>query len=172
MDARTSKRQKRISGKQEKRMAKDLGGRIQPASGAMPNAKSDVRVVGVVRGEAKYTSKTSYSLKRDELRKIIEEAGLERAVLQLCFIGRSNKPELELAIYPVAPVSANPYPYAEWETYGKSLTISRDRYAIRLLSTKKLWVVFAYPDPPEHQYHWFEICHWADYVAAMEAKDA
>ena len=56
MDARTSKRQKKISAKQERRMAEDLGGRVQPASGAMKHAKGDVRVMGVVRAEAKFTT--------------------------------------------------------------------------------------------------------------------
>ena len=78
----------RISQKQERRVADEVGGRTQPASGAMAHAKSDVRKAGELRVECKFTSAKSYSLKLAELDKIAAEAlagGLEVPVLQVQF---------------------------------------------------------------------------------------
>jgi hypothetical protein len=173
MDARTSKMQKRISNKQERRMAKDLGGRVQPASGAMKNAKGDVRKLGVVRGEAKYTSKESFILKKSELEKIVNEAGLERAVLQLCFIGRAtNRPVATFAIFPCEPAiigKPDETQWAEWQTYGKSGTILRDRIAVKLLQNQgPIWFVFS----TKTKHDWYQLMEWSDYLSKMEEADA
>lgn len=75
---------------QERRVAKDLKGRVQPASGAMSHAKGDVRTVGELRAECKTTSARSYSLKLSEWQKIRSEAtrgNLEVAAMQIEFQG-------------------------------------------------------------------------------------
>jgi hypothetical protein len=66
---------KKLSKKQERRIAEDVGGRTQPGSGCSPRAKGDVRKLGELRIEAKYTKARSYSLHLDDLRKILSECG-------------------------------------------------------------------------------------------------
>lgn len=68
-------------------MAKDLGGRVQPASGATLYAKGDVRSPGL-HSEAKTTSKKSYSLTLAEIEKIRTEgmlAGADGWAMQIEF---------------------------------------------------------------------------------------
>lgn len=75
---------------QEKRAARDIGGLQQKGSGSSPFAKGDFRKVGHIRGECKFTRKTTYILKEDELKKIQLEAlkgGFEDWVMQVEFVG-------------------------------------------------------------------------------------
>lgn len=75
---------------QEKRAARDIGGLRQKGSGSSPFAKGDFRSVGNIRGECKFTRKTTYILKEDELKKIQLEAlkgGFEDWVMQIEFVG-------------------------------------------------------------------------------------
>lgn len=75
------------SHQQEKRAAKRLGGRVQPASGA-GRAKGDVRVPGVLRMECKFTRANSYSLRLDLLEKIEKECeGGEQPAFEIEFQG-------------------------------------------------------------------------------------
>jgi len=75
------------SRKQEKKLAQDMGGRVQPASGA-GSAKGDVQVTGTARAECKLTRKKSYSLKLAEMEKIEKEAFYDEIpFLQLEFQG-------------------------------------------------------------------------------------
>jgi hypothetical protein len=163
MDARTSKRQKKISAKQEKRLARDLGGKTQPASGAMPNAKSDVRAVGSVRAEAKYTAKSSFSLKLADLEKIVGEAGLEMAVLQLCFVDRANRPVLEVAIFPLSQMAGGIIgtAKADYQTFSKSLHLDRDRITLKLMKGD-MYIVFSKGRTrwPLSEHHWFRMMEW------------
>lgn len=171
MDARTSKQQRRISRRQERHLAEDLGGRVQPASGALPGAKGDVRAMGVVRAEAKYTSKDSYSLKLQDLEKIIDEAGLERAVMQLCFMDRSNRP---LASFAISPMTADAVSHPEllyaspldrlYSGTKKSFLVRRDRLQVALLRATRVVVRFR-SDPPQ----FFAIQNWGEYVSSMGA---
>lgn len=67
------------SHKQERQIMNDLGGRVQPGSGAFPGHKGDGRVQGATRVEAKFTYRDSYQLKLSELFKIAGECtGMER----------------------------------------------------------------------------------------------
>jgi hypothetical protein len=78
----------RRSQTQERRAAKEVGGRVQVASGATPFAKGDVRLMGELRIECKTTSKKRFSLKLDDIRKIRLEAleqGMEDWVFQIEF---------------------------------------------------------------------------------------
>jgi len=74
---------------QEKRTARDLGGRVQPGSGARDFAKGDVRKVGKVRVECKTTGAKSYALKISEIQKIKAESlnGFEDWAMQIEFQG-------------------------------------------------------------------------------------
>jgi len=65
------KRAKSIS--QEKRIAKNTGGRRQKASGALPGSKGDVRAVELL-AECKRTDKKSISITIEYLEKITREA--------------------------------------------------------------------------------------------------
>lgn len=84
---------KRKSVLQERRAAEEVGGNIQPGSGAPQFYKGDVRVAGNLRLECKTTGSRSYSLKLDEILKIKGEAlagGLEGWALQVEFQGSSG----------------------------------------------------------------------------------
>lgn len=69
-----AKRLRKTATQQEDRIARDIGGRRQPASGALDAFKGDVRKVGIHRIEAKFTYSKSYKLERSTLEKIEYEA--------------------------------------------------------------------------------------------------
>jgi len=101
-DKRKGTASHRRAPKQEKYLAKRLGGRTTIASGSK-GEKGDVRVQGVVRIEAKTTKNKSFSVTRDMVRKI-EEAALasdELPVIVIEFNDGNGKPEMELAIMPM-----------------------------------------------------------------------
>lgn len=78
------------SKQQEQSIAKDIGGKVQKASGATDFAKGDVRGKGL-RVEAKTTSAKSYSLKLSEITKIQAEAltqDFEAWAMQIQFQGQ------------------------------------------------------------------------------------
>lgn len=75
MDARTGRRQKRISKRQEEKTAADLGGRTQANSGATRmGGGGDVRVTGKLRIECKFTESPTFVLKLAELEKLRKQA--------------------------------------------------------------------------------------------------
>lgn len=85
---------RRKSQLQERRAAEDLGGRVQPGSGAPAFYKGDVRVPGESRVECKTTSMGSYRLELKTIEKIKAEAllgGAEAWALQIEFQGNTNK---------------------------------------------------------------------------------
>jgi hypothetical protein len=77
----------------EKRLGKQLGGRLTPASGAMLGAKGDIDL-GSVLLEAKSTILDSLSVKFDWLDKISKEARSvgKTPALAISFVGVSGKP--------------------------------------------------------------------------------
>ncbi len=80
----------RRSQAQEKRVALELGGRVQKASGATPFAKGDVHVAGELKVECKTTSSRRFTLKVSEVLKIQREAlmgSVESWVMQIEFQG-------------------------------------------------------------------------------------
>jgi len=88
MDARQSKRGKRLSKRQEAEAASDLGGRTMAASGATRlGGGADVRVMGQTRVECKVTEKDTYTIKVQELEKLRKQAikSLESPVFQFAF---------------------------------------------------------------------------------------
>lgn len=60
---------RRISDKQEKRNARDVGGRRTLASGALKD-KADVKLPGKIRMECKSTGSASYGLKKADLEQL------------------------------------------------------------------------------------------------------
>lgn len=80
---------------QERRVAADLGGRVQPGSGAPEFHKGDVRKAGEIRVECKTTSTKGYRLTLAEIQKIQGEAltgGDEGWAMQIQFQGQfTNK---------------------------------------------------------------------------------
>ena len=85
---------------QEKETASRLGGKQTLASGSKAE-KGDVRVSGVLRLECKCTSRKSYSLKREDLRKIANAAtGGEVPALEIEFLGEDGKVEMAVAVVP------------------------------------------------------------------------
>lgn len=84
---------KKRSRLQEGRIANDLGGDVQKASGATDFAKGDVRVQGELGVEAKHTSAKSFTLKLSDIQKIRSEA-LTRGedwAMQVEFVGQAGK---------------------------------------------------------------------------------
>ncbi len=86
---------KRQSVLQERRVAEELGGKVQPGSGAPQFYKGDVRVAEDIRVECKTTGAKAYRLTVAELQKIQMEAltgGEETWAMQIQFQGQfTNK---------------------------------------------------------------------------------
>lgn len=89
MDAVTSKRQKKMSQRQEEKVAEDIGGRLVAGSGAgRTSGGGDVRRRAELRVECKVTEKDYFVLQYSDLDKIRRQAiagGLEHPVLHLRF---------------------------------------------------------------------------------------
>lgn len=77
----------------EKRLAKKLGGRLRPASGALQGAKGDM-TLGNVLIEAKSTVGRSFSVKHEQLAKIAKEARDQGMIpaLSISFINGDGRP--------------------------------------------------------------------------------
>jgi hypothetical protein len=164
MDARISSRQKRISKRQEKYMAEDLGGCTMPGSGAMPNAKSDVRVRGEIRGEAKFTNKSHYTLKLQVLEKIQKEAlegGLEDPVLQLEYM-RKGRTEASFAIWPLEPNHSDREDLLRTRltTTAKSMILGLDRLELHVTQCTRIYICF----DNKHVSKWYAVANWKDYL--------
>jgi hypothetical protein len=104
-DFSTPKQKKINSGKQEKRWAKKVKGRQQPASGALWGAKGDVKEARGVTSlrflwDNKYTIHKSYGISIETWNKIKEEAVRAGCTpgLQLEFQDLSGKPILKLVV--------------------------------------------------------------------------
>lgn len=89
------------SGTQERELAKNLGAKLVPRSGA-GNQKGDVRDKGFLRIEAKTTLKKSFSVTREMYEKI-ETAAMshdEVPVIVVEFLDEDGQPVGELAVMP------------------------------------------------------------------------
>jgi hypothetical protein len=88
--------------KQERELAKRSGGRLTPGSGSKTQ-KGDVRkAYGIIRIEAKTTTKKSFSVTKEMVRKI-EDASLpngEIPAIVIEFINENGDPEMEVAVVP------------------------------------------------------------------------
>lgn len=92
----------RRSPKQEKDLAGRFGGKVIRGSGR-GNEKGDVRIKGVLRIEAKTTSKASFSVTKEMVQKIEMQAITSGEVPAIIveFLGSNGKPEHEVAVVPV-----------------------------------------------------------------------
>jgi len=98
-----TKRMKRASDRQEKKIAKTIGGFKQKASGSMAHAKGDVRKHGLLRIEAKYTQSKSYTVHYEDLVKIRSEcASQETPAFQITFMNSQLHPIDEWVLVPYA----------------------------------------------------------------------
>ena len=88
---RERERNRRLSVAQERQVMAELGGRAQPASGALAGAKGDGRVLFKRRVELKFSFARSFSLTRELLDKIRGECwGPERPAVILDFKNRQT----------------------------------------------------------------------------------
>jgi hypothetical protein len=107
---------KRASRAQENKIARSVGGRRQKASGSLPWAKGDVHVPGKYRGEARQTTKGSYTIKRSDLIKIWSEAsGTEVPFLEIWFTDERHKPQEKWVLIPES----------EWRRLRDATTINK-----------------------------------------------
>ena len=87
---------------QERELAKRSGGKLTPASGSKTQKGDVSKAYGILRIEAKTTSKKSFSVTREMVRKI-EDASLpngEVPAIVVEFIDENGKPLMEVAVVP------------------------------------------------------------------------
>ena len=92
---------RRRSRQQEKDIAKRIGGHATLASGAL-DVKGDVRKRKVIRIEAKTTTKDSFRVTKETIRKI-EDAALasdEMPAIEVEFLDGAGKPVMSVAVVP------------------------------------------------------------------------
>lgn len=148
-------------------MARDIGGRVQPASGALSAFKGDVRHRGVVRGEAKTTSKDRYTLKFADLLKIREEAllgGGEGWVFQVQYqgsLGGTRIAVVDAATYCQKVIAIQPK--------GDLIT----KLSVQLFQSHAGMKQFVHwIDPRTTQEYYFAIIPWHHYIETFGDQDA
>jgi hypothetical protein len=171
MNSKQAHRGKRISVQQEKRAAKDLGGKTTAASGAAKfSGGADVRVMGKIRLECKFTEKSEYTLRYIELQKVRKQAmkALEQPVLQFAFRHTTGR----LKAYAVIPWNPEDPQKANddiWFTTATSLTFTEHQLDKALLAGR-IQITFAPAGPDPIAFRMFEIMNWHDYVEVMTLK--
>jgi hypothetical protein len=157
--------------RQEKQAAVALGGKTTAASGAAKfSGGADVRVMGKIRLECKFTEKPGYVLKYEELKKVRRQAmkALEQPVLQFAFRHTNGR----LKAYAVIPWDMEETTDIGhfWNTSASSTTLTENQLEAALL-TGRIQLLFSggpLTDPP--QFRMFEIMNWHDYVEIMSLK--
>lgn len=138
MDAVTSKRQKKMSQRQEKKLAEDIEGRTVAGSGAgRTSGGGDVRKRSVLRAECKVTEQSSYTIKFTDLLKIQDQAikgGLEHPVVQVRF----SVPRGGTFEYAIEPGARFPLPYKG----RKSIKVTLSDLQVRLLNEEAIGLEF------------------------------
>jgi hypothetical protein len=170
MDKRTSRYQKKVSQRQEKQAAKDVGGRIQAGSGNVKlGGGADVRKQGEIRIECKYTSGTSYNIKLSELRKVKTQAlrgGLEEPVLQFAFRDKSTGRLDCYAVRPHIPHGDDDHTILA-ETKAKSYTVSQTE----LMSTFLHYEEAALGFHVNGRVEWYDVMKWDRFLLYLERRD-
>lgn len=162
MDARQSRRGKRISKQQEDRAAAQLGGRTMAASGATRlGGGGDVRVMGKIRLECKVTEKDVYVLKLNELEKLKKQAikTLEYPVFQFAFRGATGRLEQYAVIQWDEPELA----HTHWGTESKGFHL-RSQGLRAALSLGTVMLTFHTKGPLSLKSQYFRIMAWDDFV--------
>jgi hypothetical protein len=157
---RDNGRQKSLE--QERKLALDLGGRVQPASGARDGWKGDVRAQGKVRAEAKTTGKDSYRLYVADLLKIQKEANttLEDWVFQIELRNEHHTTETKLAV-------------VSGKRFGNTAVLETN--AVPAPNSFQVW----YDIPVPYLLHFarsethlrFLILGWGDYLERVEREE-
>lgn len=177
-----SKNQRR-SRLQEKRIAEEVGGRVQAGSGASWRAKSDVRKLGELRVEAKFTSQNEYKLKLADWLKIRDEAisgGLETPVMQIEFVfGAIQRYKLAVMDYRLfrhwhgfavtKTIQQNEY-WVEGKQFGIDWTAARCFFAgaTAKLADGVMQVVF---DVSPNDKHYLAVIEWDLFTSLYEAQE-
>jgi len=108
---------RKVSRHQEEKIMAGIGGRTQPGSGCVPGYKSDGRLKGRVRVEARFTYGTIYSVKRQDLDKIRGECqGHEKPALVIDFKDRATSKTQDSWVL---------MPHKEWERMINALADDR-----------------------------------------------
>jgi hypothetical protein len=171
VDARQARRGKRISLQQEKRAAAELGGKTTAASGAAKfSGGADVRVMGKIRLECKFTEKSEYTLRFLELQKVRKQAMrvLEQPVLQFAFHHTTGR----LKAYAVIPWNMGDTPKEtdhSWYTSATSISLSEDKLD-RALLVGRIQFTFMCPGSITLPFRVFEIMNWHDFVETTMLK--
>jgi hypothetical protein len=156
---------RKISGRQEKRVAAELGGKTQANSGATRlGGGGDVRVPGDTRVECKYTTKDRYVLKSSDLKKLREQAirgGLEEPVFQIAFRDRLGNMHERFAVTPISRSSMNLREPICVEK--KSITIYLANLRYWTSNSHSIYLTFEGGE-------YYEIRLWSDYLAEREAR--
>jgi hypothetical protein len=127
-------------------------------------------VLGQTRLECKFTEKSSYSLKYEELKKIRRQAMkvLENPVFQFAFRHTSGR----LRAFAVIPWNMDDQQKENdhgWFTSAASITLTEDQLEKALMSGRiQFTFVHAGSDPPA--FRMFEIMRWHDYVEINSLK--
>lgn len=101
-----SNRLRKRARKEEEKIAEDIGGKAQKASGALPWAKGDIRKRGQHRLESKVTRSKQYIVTRAELNKIRGEASAgEKPAFVITFVNRDTLREEDCWVL---------QPYEDW----------------------------------------------------------
>jgi hypothetical protein len=169
MDSRTSRRQKRISKRQESRTAAEIGGRTQANSGATRlGGGADVRVPGNTRVECKYTEKTTFVLKKTELEKLQKQAmaTLDEPIFQFAFADRLGRFDRYAVIKGFAVTEEEPHPY-EMDTASKSVSLPQS-YLHSCLASARIRVTFR----EESYAKQYEVMRWDNFLASRGQTDA
>lgn len=169
MDARQSRRGKRISLQQEKSAAADLGGRTTAGSGAAKfSGGGDVRVMGKTRVECKYTENETYNLKLSELEKLRKQAQkhLEFPVFQFAFKEISGR----FTRYAVIPWDETEAPTSDLHTERQSMTFLKSELYVNLTSDSLRRVVFHVREENSLKSKYFRVMPWDDFVERHNAN--
>lgn len=165
MDAVTSKRQKKMSQKQEAGVAEDIGGRTVAGSGAgRTSGGGDVRLRAELRVECKVTEKDYFVLQYSDLRKIRDQAikgGLEQPVMQVCFA----VPRSMTFKYAISPGNGVPL------DVNNLMVTDRKRIRLALSNIQRLLL-----DHPNVTVHFgndaWNIRSWTDFLKELEQERA
>ncbi len=97
----SAKTTRKLSQRQELRLAQEAGGLTQKGSGNLPWAKGDVRSRGRLRAECKFTRAQSFTVKRAELNKIRSECSYdETPVFDVAFLDKNGRTDDRWVLVP------------------------------------------------------------------------
>lgn len=171
MDARQSRRGKRISLQQEKRAAAQLGGKTMAASGATRlGGGGDVRVMGKTRLECKITEKDTYTLRYVELEKVRKQAikSLESPLFQFGF-RHTNGRTTSFAVIPWIVGDKPSESDNSWMTSSRQMSFT-EKQLEEALFKGRIQLTWVMPGNNPFEQRIFEIMRWHDYIERTTLK--